>query len=250
MALDDWEKKSMMADKDRLQLKMQDNRNQMHADAVQSAHERFMQGRRNFMESNPNAVSNFERNAVLGRAQQLEDRRALRDHEMKMLDKQNEGALEIQQEKTRGMIEQGATAASAKAAADKTVSDNLLAGKRYEVDANKVIELDRNKTTLTAEEKKLAGALEVEKERQAGALDVAKQQGADALAVQKEKSVGEANNVQAQVLAQNRLFEQQQKIQSMKNDAAIRKAFAELKIANPRMTDEELWSMLAARQGE
>ena len=57
--------------------------NNLSRENASSAHERFMQSRRQFIARNPNAVSPFERKAVLGDHQARQDQAALREHELK-----------------------------------------------------------------------------------------------------------------------------------------------------------------------
>lgn len=233
-----------LASYEQAELDAQNRRNDRIAGAVQSAHERFMQGRRNFMESNPNAVSNFERKAVLGRAQDLEDRSSLRDHEMRMLEQTGKNEVAVAEQKKLGMIGQGRDAAQANANATIKSSENNLAGKKYEVDASQAIAKDRNATELTIAEKKIAGDLAVEKERQGGAIDIAETQGKNAIAVEKEKGVQSRSVADAQMAAQQRVFDQQEKLQKMKDKAAMQKKFAELKSGNPQLTDDQIWAWL------
>lgn len=85
--------------------------NNRQRDIASSAHERFMQGRREFIERNPFAVSPFERKAVLGDHQARQDQAALREHELNMIGKKNEGAIKVAEHNANGMINQGKSAA-------------------------------------------------------------------------------------------------------------------------------------------
>lgn len=96
------------------------------SERTNDAHRRFMRGRANFIESNPAAVSSWERQSTLGRARELEDREGLRDHELAMLRKQGENDLEVAKQKAWGMQHQGESAAaenrqSATHSADKSL---------------------------------------------------------------------------------------------------------------------------------
>lgn len=82
------------------------------SERTNDAHRRFMRGRANFIESNPAAVSSWERQSTLGRARELEDREGLRDHELAMLRKQGENDLEVAKQKAWGMQHQGESAAA------------------------------------------------------------------------------------------------------------------------------------------
>lgn len=93
---------------------LQNLRNQRLAEERQAAHQRFMEGRTHFIESNPGAVSRQERAAVTNwqHQQGLTGREtALQAHELEMLKEKNAGELAIQREKTVGMREQGLSAA-------------------------------------------------------------------------------------------------------------------------------------------
>lgn len=82
------------------------------SERTNNAHRRFMRGRANFIESNPAAVSSWERQSTLGRARELEDREGLRDHELAMLKKHGENDLEVAKQKAWGMQHQGESAAA------------------------------------------------------------------------------------------------------------------------------------------
>ena len=96
--------------------------NNRQRDIASSAHERFMQSRRQFIERNPFAVSPFERKAVLGDHQARQDQAALREHELNMVGKKNEGETAVAHEKRLGMKEQGADAAQIHANTDAAKS--------------------------------------------------------------------------------------------------------------------------------
>ena len=96
--------------------------NNRQRDIASSAHERFMQSRRQFIERNPFAVSPFERKAVLGDYQARQDQAALREHELNMVGKKNEGETAVAHEKRLGMKEQGADAAQIHANTDAAKS--------------------------------------------------------------------------------------------------------------------------------
>lgn len=75
------------------------------------ARQRAIDSRAGFIARNPNAVSPFERQAILGRAQQIEDRSNLQAHEYSMLAKQGENAIGVEREKAEGLKNQGSVAA-------------------------------------------------------------------------------------------------------------------------------------------
>ena len=85
--------------------------NDRRAGIANSAHERFMQSRRQFIERNPFAVSHFERKALVTDPQAREDQAALREHELNMIGKKNEGAIKVAEHNANGMINQGKSAA-------------------------------------------------------------------------------------------------------------------------------------------
>lgn len=106
--------------------------NNVMREAASNAHERFMQSRRQFIERNPFAVSPFERKAVLGDHQARQDQAALREHELKMVGKKNEGAIKVAEHNANGMINQGKSAAEINAGVkDKETEAGL---KKYELE--------------------------------------------------------------------------------------------------------------------
>lgn len=111
-------------------------------------HERRMQRRINFIESNPMAVSPQERSLLLGRRRQMEDEDRLRKHEMEMLDKRNAGQLDVAKANAEGLMNQGRGAAEVRAEADKALAginaDNQFKIKQMELDAQESIEREKN----------------------------------------------------------------------------------------------------------
>lgn len=108
-------------------------RNERVADLQNAAHERFVQRRTNFIESNPNAVSASERASFLGRRRHLEDEDRLRAHELKMLEQTGKNAEAVESKKTEGVI--GAAAATAEAAKYTADANKEAALKKAETDA-------------------------------------------------------------------------------------------------------------------
>ena len=111
-------------------------------------HERRMQRRINFIESNPMAVSPQERSLLLGRRRQMEDEDRLRKHEMDMLDKRNAGQLDVAKANAEGLKNQGLGAAEVRAAADKALAgmnaDNQFRIRQMELDAQESLEREKN----------------------------------------------------------------------------------------------------------
>lgn len=133
--------------------------NNVMREAASNAHERFMQSRRQFIERNPFAVSPFERKAVLGDHQARQDQATLREHELNMVGKKNEGAIKVAEHNANGMINQGKTAAEINAGVKGKEIDAGLKKHELEMqnrkdiatiqaDAQKSIAEGQNNTTL------------------------------------------------------------------------------------------------------
>ncbi len=137
---------------------LQNLRNQRLAEERQAAHQRFMEGRTHFIESNPGAVSRQERAAVTNwqHQQGLTGREtALQAHELAMLQEKNAGELAIQQEKTVGMREQGKAAAEAN---NRAVWDLQIARD------NNQSALEKTKLELESQERQQSAGLLTQKE--------------------------------------------------------------------------------------
>lgn len=145
----------------------------------QNAHDRFMQGRRNFIEANPNAVSPQERNLVLGYATDRQRDDARFAHEQNMLDRRAAADVEMAKQRARGMIGQGSKAAEANANATITIAEKEWTGRE-----------NIAKAQLEGEKYKSDKLLEIERAKQEGALNTAKQQGSDAIKVEETKQTG------------------------------------------------------------
>lgn len=126
--------------------------NNRQRDIASGAHERFMQMRREFIQRNSFAVSPFERKAVLGEHQARQDQAALRQHEIDMANKKNEGAIKVAEHNANGMINQGKSAAEINADV-----------KRDEIEAG----LTKNARELYSHEK----IAKINADAQMGALD-------------------------------------------------------------------------------
>lgn len=125
-------------------LRLRQERNERFRQTMlNSAHERYEQGRKNFIERNPNAVNPWERAQYLnGNAA---DTRGLMAHEREMLREKNAGELAVAEQKRYGMKEQGSDAARANAeaaqraaelewATKKEIASMDLEGKKYGAD--------------------------------------------------------------------------------------------------------------------
>ena len=145
----------------------------------QNAHDRFMQGRRNFIEANPNAVSPQERNLVLGYATDRQRDDARFAHEQNMLDRRAAADVEMARQRAAGMVGQGSEAAKANADASITSAEKEWAGRANVAN-----------TQLEGERYKSDKLLETERAKQEGALAVTKQAGLDAQATEKIKQTG------------------------------------------------------------
>lgn len=133
--------------------------NDCQREAASSAHERFMQSRRQFIERNPFAVSPFERKAVLGDHQARQDQAALWEHELDMIGKKNEGAIKVAEHNANGMINQGKRVAEINAGVKEKEIDAGIKKHELEMqnrkdlatiqaDAQKSIAEGQNNTTL------------------------------------------------------------------------------------------------------
>lgn len=140
--------------------------NNRQRDIASSAHERFMQRRREFIERNPFAVSPFERKAVLGEHQARQDQAALRQHEIDMANKKNEGAIKVAEQNAKGMEMQGSTAAMFNASAREKEAEIGL--KKHE------LEMQTQKDLATINANAQAGALDKQHKHQ---MELTKLQG-------------------------------------------------------------------------
>lgn len=133
--------------------------NNVMREAASSAHERFMQSRRQYIERNKFAVSPFEFAATMGYKRGEQNPADLRAHELKMVDKKNEGAIKVAEHNANGMINQGKSAAEINAGVkEKEIGAGL---KKHELEmqtqkelagiqsnTQKSIAEGQNKTTL------------------------------------------------------------------------------------------------------
>jgi hypothetical protein len=106
--------------------------NNVMREAASSAHERFMQSRRQFIERNPNAVSPFEFAATMGYKRGEQNPAALRAHELNMLREKNAGEIAVAEKKAQGMENQGRAAAEIGAKTDMHKTDTTL--KQHELE--------------------------------------------------------------------------------------------------------------------
>lgn len=155
--------------------------NNRQRDIASGAHERAMARRRQFIERNPFAVSPFERKAVLGDFQARQDQAALREHELEMVGKKNEGAIKVAEHNANGMINQGKSAAEINAGVRGKEIDAGL--KKHELEmanrkdiagiqseTQKSISAGQNQTTLEAERIRGKSAVEAQAEANKGLL--------------------------------------------------------------------------------
>lgn len=167
------------------QARQNDLRNTLAADA----HERRMASRQRFIESNPNAVSPWERQSTLGYARQQAERRSLQEHEMDMLKQHGENDFRVAEQKRFGMKEQGSDAAKINAEAGVTNTEREWAGRESIAgkQAENALELEkeRQRGGLEIEKERGRNSLLTEEERQAGALDIETQRGKSAAEINK-----------------------------------------------------------------
>ena len=76
-----------------------------------TAHDRFMLRRKNFIESNPGAVSKLERESTLDHARRLEERDAMNKHDLEMLKQQGINAVNLEEQHGITLRDQGKSAA-------------------------------------------------------------------------------------------------------------------------------------------
>lgn len=164
-----------------LTMEEQDLANQRVAQLRQNAHQRFMQGRSNFVGSNPNAVSPGERAAFAPPSVQT---LALRQHEMDMLKQQGENALGVEKEHSAGLRGQGAEAAGLRGEAERDVA-------RITGETAREVENIRGRNALSVEEQRMLGAENVETIKGETARDVAKTTGEYDVLKQAEANKGE-----------------------------------------------------------
>ena len=108
------------------------SRNEELAEIAAEAHERRMARRQRFIESNPNAVNQWERAGVERRQHDrgLTGREEkLQDHEMEMLKQRGENDFRVAEQKRFGMAEQGMGAAEINANASITNTEREWAGR-------------------------------------------------------------------------------------------------------------------------
>ena len=216
MALDFDTDESRLTGGERLRL-ARARKQQFEHEIRQNAHDRFMQGRRNFIEANPNAVSPQERNLVLGYATDRQRDDARFAHEQNMLDRRAAADVEMAKQRAQGMIGQGSEAARANAMATITSAEKEWTGRE-----------NIAKTGLEGEKYKADKLLETERAKQEGALNVAKQTGSDAQAVEKTKQQGAGNvaEIQSKAHVDAARAEAEARLQR-ERDAAQNKAYIE-----------------------
>lgn len=133
--------------------------NNVMREAASSAHERFMQRRREFIQRHKFAVSPFEFAATMGYKRGEQNPADLRAHELKMVDKKNEGAIGVAAKNAEGMANQGVNAARINAGVkEKEIEAGLTKHERemqnrkditiIQADAQKSIAEGQNNTTL------------------------------------------------------------------------------------------------------
>lgn len=124
------------------------NIRQNEEDRREASHQANMDARRRRLESqNLTALTDPGRYApqVYKQAKQWHDEKGLRDHELRMLEKQGENEFKVAEQKRFGMKEKGADAAAANAEATK-----------YGWDKQLEVEQERQKGGLTLAEKQIA----------------------------------------------------------------------------------------------
>lgn len=219
------------------------------------AHERAMARRRRTLEISPGAGSPWEYKAIVGDYRQQRDASAFRNHELEMLQQKGKNELAVAEQKKLGMIGQGADAAQNNAVGSIETAKIEGEAKKYGFDTQKDIEENKNATSLTETEKKIAGELEVEKQRGKNATDAADASGEWNLKGIQEKGKTDVSiaqtNAQAAKDAAERKYQHEMELQAEKNlgrkptDAEM-KAFMKLreKPENKNKSSQEIWQML------
>jgi hypothetical protein len=191
--------------------------NNVMREAASSAHERFMQSHRQFIERNPFAVSPFERKAVLGDHQARQDQAALREHELNMVGKKNEGAIKVAEHNANGMINQGKSAAEINAGVkEKEIETGL---KKHE------LEMQNRKDLATIQANAQKSLAEGQNKT---TLENTKLQGENAVKQQSEANKG--------LLAQSELKE---KMEREKREAQVKQKMLELQTKSGIALDKE-----------
>lgn len=233
-------------------------RNSKLAEMANEAHERRMMSRRNFIESNPGAVSPQERAAVLqwNRDQGLTAReRALQEHERGMLGDKIKGEINVAHEKRLGMENQGVGAANINAQAGITNTEREWAARKGIADTQSQnaleLEKERQRGELAITAQKGKDALITEQERQAGALDLETQRGKSAAELQKEALASQERQVNTQAGSAERIAQVQagKKIQ-MTPAQESDKAIELMKRSNGKLAYEQALAQVRAGANE
>lgn len=219
----------------------------------QNAHDRFMKGRRNFIEANPNAVSPQERNLVLGYATDRQRDDARFAHEQNMLDRRAAADVEMARQRAQGMVGQGSEAARANAdatitsaekqwSAQQNIAQSDADARRYIADKGLLTEQERQKGALAVTKQQGDNSADVEEIRQQGANKVAKTQGNTAVSVAQAEA--EARLQRERAAAQNEAYIEQLR-QSGRYKAKQLEIIGRLG-AVPGMTKEQINELLQA----
>ena len=229
-------------------------RNSKLAEMANEAHERRMMSRRNFIESNPGAVSPQERAAVLqwNRDQGLTAReRQMREIDRIMQKDKIDGEVAVAHEKRLGMAEQGMEASKINAQAGITNTEREWAARQGIADtqAQNALELEkerqRGELAITAQKGK--DALITEQERQAGALDLETQRGKSAAELQKEALASQERQVNTQAGSAERIAQVQAGKKIQKTPAQESAAAQQLmKQSNGKLTYEQALAQVRA----
>lgn len=222
-------------------------RNSKLAEMANEAHERRMMSRRNFIESNPGAMSPQERAAVLqwNRDQGLTAReRALQEHERRILGDKIKGEVDVAHEKRLGMENQAVGAAKINAEASITNTEREWAARKGIADTQSQnaleLEKERQRGGLAIATQQGKDSLLTEQERQAGALDLETQRGKSAAELQKEALASQERQVNTQAGSAERIAQVQagKKIQ-MTPAQESDKAIDLLRQSNGKLTYEQ-----------
>lgn len=175
------------------------------ADIQDAAHERFMRRHRQSVESNPASFSSYD---PMRRAVEADmAAKGLRQHELDRLEMQNKSALEIEQERAKGLENQGLGAARERAAADIDVAGKNLEG----IQETQKGLTEREKAQIEANQK-------LEETRGANQLGLAEKQGEWSVKTEQERAKAAQ---EAAERAENQRRQREVELQRMKNEGAV-----------------------------
>lgn len=162
----------------------QDRYNQRVHEEQMAAKRRALEQQTDFVMRNPNSVSGAERRMVM----QREFERRAKEHEMALLEKRNQGALDVAKNQGVGVAQVNADNAlkikEKELANQKDIAGIEAETKRHGIDADAETKRYGIDKGLETEQEKGKNAILAERERQEGALAVEREHGKTAEAIQ------------------------------------------------------------------